>query len=432
MNDRIRVVRTSRKLSIEFNQLKHGIEEVYISVGMITDHMYEVMSRAIVNANTVSIVTGIHMPTSPRVLDKLKEKADMSQIEVGLYIENYFHPKLYLLKVKGRWVAFVGSGNLTSGGWYENEELFVVVTDHDTCEDLYIQHKKWMEGAKTLTKDLVDQYRETYYANNVKDKEKRKNIKDLVDSIQGVFNIDNINFSGQYFAKEDHLTFQPGKTHLDTDEILEARLRVRNKLYQLNERIKIAVPPAWGLHEHYMTEHIVSNIETRHHHESNVRGLWLAYGRGYDKLKKYGEKDTTPLNFMRMQVIIQYKTVGLWLMPGKSGGSRIDREYFLKQIENNDYLQNFYDLLKGLGEQYWIEVADDTKSVTYFNSSDSLKNFLIKDNWRYYYFNIGTNIGVGSPELKSDAIVKTVIDNFAKFQPLYEMIKDKFATEGRG
>lgn len=125
MNLQSPTVRISRKLSIEFHQLKQDIEEVYISVGMITDHMYEVMSRAIVNAKIVSIVTGIHMATSPRVLDKLKEKADTNKLEAGLFIEKYFHPKLYLFKVKGKWIAFVGSGNFTSGGWYENEELFV-------------------------------------------------------------------------------------------------------------------------------------------------------------------------------------------------------------------------------------------------------------------------------------------------------------------
>lgn len=310
-------------------------------------------------------------------------------------------------------------------------DYIVAVTDQDSCAALYLQHKKWMGSSKFLTKDLLDQYRETYYANSVKDKEKRKNLSELVENIQGVFNIDKIDFKGHYFTKEDHLAFQPGKTHLDTDEILVERAGVRNKLYKLNDKIKAVLPPSWNLNDHYVPEHIVANIETRHHRESNVRGLWVAYGRGYDDLKKYGEIDTTPLNFMRMQVIIQYKTIGLWLMPGKSGGSRIDREYFQKQIENDNYLQTFYDLLRGLGEPFWIEIADETRAVTSFDSPEALKNFLINDNWRYYYFNIGINYQVGSAELSSNEIVNTVIKNFKKFHPLYEMIKDKFANGHR-
>jgi HKD family nuclease len=429
MNQPSPLVRVSKKLSIEFNAIKQDIDEVYISVGMITDHMYEVVNRALQNVDTVSIVTGIHMATSPRVLDKLKEKADKNLWKAGIFMEKYFHPKLYLFKVKDSWIAFVGSGNFTDGGWFDNEELFVTVTDQVACESLFTQHTVWLGKSKPLTDELLNLYRETYFANSVKDKEKRKNVNDLIDNIQHKFNIDNINFAGQYFTKDDHLAFQPGKTHLDTDEILEERTKVRNKLYQLNDKIKAVLPGAWDLHDHYVPEHIVANIETRHHHESNVRGLWLAYGRGYDALKKYGEKDTTPLNFMRMQVIVQYKTIGLWLMPGKSGGSPIDREYFQQQIQDHNYMQTFYTLLRGLGEPYWIEIADEIRAVTSFDSPEALKNFLDNDNWRYYYFNIGINYEVGSPELTSDTIVNTVIQNFTKFYSLYEMIKDKFVNK---
>jgi len=426
MNQPLPFVSVSKKLSLEFNNIAKDIEELYISVGMITDHMFEVMNRSAVNVKVVSIVTGIHMATSPKVLDKLKEKADNKLLKAGIFVEKYFHPKLYLCKVKGSWIGFVGSGNFTDGGWFDNEELFVKLTDQDACAALLAQHTKWMANAKPLTDELLAAYRETYFANSVKDKEKRKNINDLIDNIQHKFNIDNIDFAEQYFSKEDHLTFQPGKTHLDTVDILEERTKVRNKLYGLDGKIKAMLPAVWDLHDHYVPEHIVANIETRHHHESNVRGLWLAYGRGYDALKKYGEKETTPLNFMRMQVIIQYKTVGLWLMPGKSGGSRIDREYFQEQIKNDVYLRTFYSLLKSLGESYWIEIADETRSVTSFESPEMLRDFLMNDNWRYFYFNIGINYTVGAPELKSNNLVNTVIQNFTKFQPLYEMIRDKF------
>ena len=422
------LVRVSKKLSIEFNAIKQVIDEVYISVGMITDHMYDVVSRAIANAKTVSIVAGIHMATSPKVLDKLKEKADRNELKAGLFVEKYFHPKLYLFKVKEAWIAFVGSGNFTDGGWFDNEELFVTVTDQDACKALFEQHILWFEKSKPLTDDLLNLYRETYFANSVKEKEKRKNVNDLIDNVQHKFNIDYIDFADQYFTKEDHLAFQPGKTHLDTDQILKERTKVRHKLYQLNDKIKAVLPNAWDLHDHYATEHVVANIETLHHHESNVRGLWLAYGRGYDDLKKYGDKDTTPLNFMRMQVIVQYKTIGFWLMPGKLGGSRIDREYFQQQIEQVSYMQAFYALLHGLGEPYWIEIADEIRSVTSFDSPEALKNFLINDNWRYYYFNIGINYQIGSSQLKSGIIVNTIMQNFSKFLPLYNMIKDNFLT----
>ena len=158
----------------------------------------------------------------------------------------------------------------------------------------------------------------------------------------------------------------------------------------------------------------------------NVRGLWAAYGRSKEALKRYGEVDTSPLYFMRMQIIVQYASVGLWLMPGKSNAGRFDREYFLKQIENDKYLEDFFELLTDLGNAYWIEIAGEIKYVTTFTTKESLRDFLRQDNWRYYYFTIGRDFDLGSPELLSINITNTIITNFTLFYPLYELIKDKF------
>lgn len=426
MPESVPTVSMSQKLSFEFTHIQKQIEEAYISVGLITDHMYDYLMRTLAGANIISIVTGIHMPTSPTVLEKLKVKCDQGGIEAGVFTKNYFHPKIYIFKLRNSWISFAGSGNLTKGGWFENEELFVTVADQETCKQLVNRHRHWLENSQPITDRLITLYKEAYSTNIIKEKEKRKTVQDLVDNLADVFNIDNVNFTGQYFSKPDHLAFEPGKTHLDTPAVLDERNAVRNKLYKLDTAIMPLFPKQWDIHHHYMYEHIVANIETRHHHESNVRGLWIAYGRSQRALKRYGEVDTTPLNFIRMQLIVQYKSVGLWLMAGKSGGSRIDREYFQAKIQDRIQLQNFYLLLRSLGENYWIEVAMETRGVTTFETPESLKEFLNKDNWRYYYFNIGINYPLGSPDLLAANITNTVLSNFAKFYPLYEFIKDDF------
>jgi hypothetical protein len=145
-------------------------------------------------------------------------------------------------------------------------------------------------------------------------------------------------------------------------------------------------------------------------------------------LKRYGEFETTPLTFMRMQVIVRYTDVGIWLMPGKAGAGRFDREYFLKKIQHdNDYLVQFYNLLSQLGDQYWIDIAGSGEQVKVntFKTYYELKSFLLTDNWRYYYFTIGRNYPAGSPEIASNQIVSTVMENFTKFYPIYELIRDK-------
>jgi hypothetical protein len=156
-----------------------------------------------------------------------------------------------------------------------------------------------------------------------------------------------------------------------------------------------------------------------------IGALWVAYGRDRNALKAYSE-NATPLDFMRLQVIIHDYDIGIWLMPGKDNGSQIDREYFLTNMrEDLSYRESFYNLLTNLGDQYWIKIADDTRLVTSFQNSMQLFNYCLRDNWRVYYFIIGRDYPIGSPELTTSQIINTIIRDFGKYIPLYNLIKDK-------
>lgn len=416
------------KLTLEFAKVKNEISAAYIAVGMTTDSMYDFFIRNATNAKIFSLITGIHMPTPPSVLRKIKQRVDENKMMTGIYLDEYFHPKFYLFKLNDAWLAFVGSGNFTDGGWFKNKELFIKITDQSACADLKKTYDQWFAASEPLTDRLITLYEETFPANERRNNENNRNLSSLKDALHNTFNIDNINFAGQFFSKEHHLAFQPGKTHLDTEEVLLERTLVRNRLYDLNERLVPHIPQTWQIYHHYEPEHIVAHIETNFHHNDNVKALWVGYGRNRDALKKYGEVDTTPLNFMRMQVIVRYTDVGIWLMPGKAGAGRMDREFFLRNIQNDQtYLIRFHTLLSALGDQYWIDVAGSGESikVNSFETQDALKAFLLTDNWRHYYFTIGRNYVAGSDELTNDQIVTTIIDDFSRLYPLYEMIRDK-------
>jgi len=414
------------KLSIEFKRIQGDVIGAYVAVGMITEAKLDFFMRGVARAKSISIITGIHMPTPPEVLRKLKLKKDLEEIDARVYTARYFHSKLYLFNLGNSWIAFVGSGNFTNGGWYENEELFIRTTSPAVCQDLKERYDRWFADSNLLTDELISWYAETYDANNQIIAQSRRNSSRLADRLRNVFNIDNIDFSGQFFAREDHLAFQPGKTHLDTPEVLAERGAVRAKLYRLNDRITASLPAHWQVYPHYENAHIVANIETRFHHHGNVKGLWVGYGRDRETLKQYGETDTTPLHFMRMQVIIRYDSVGVWLMPGKAESGQIDRENFLAKMSNDkEYAGAFFVQLSQLGSDYWIEIAGDIRPVTDFGTAEELKAFSLRDAWRNYYFTIGRNYPLGSDALRQDSISQTVLQDFAKYQPIYEMIRDK-------
>lgn len=414
------------KFTLEFNLISQRIEKVYVAVGMITDRMFDFAMRKLRGCDDINIVVGVHMATPPDLMKRLKEYTDEGKIKAQIFLDKYFHAKLYIFQLqRNSWIAFVGSGNFTSGGWMENEELFVKITDPVACKELLAVFDKWAVLSRPITDKFIDIYSQSFVANAHRAKDTRKSISDMIDSLTDVFNIENIDFRGQFFSKDDHLAFQPGITHLDTKEVLDRRMLVRNKLYRLNELVSPLLPRAWAVHPHYIPEYIVSHIETKFHHEFNVKGLWVGYGRNKEELKKYGNIDATPLHFMRMQVIIRYDSVGIWLMPGKEGGGQIDREWMLRSIEEPGYLGHFYNLLTNLGENYWIEVAGEERHANAFGSPQSLKDFLLRDNWRYYYLTLGRDYAVGSPFLLENRFVSTVIEDFTKFQPLYELIRDK-------
>lgn len=411
----------AKKISIEFNALKSEVNEAYIAVGLVTDEKYDFFTRNLPRNCRVTIITGIHLPTRPSVLKKMK---DADNILGKVYTRKFFHPKLYLFKLEKEWLAFVGSGNFTNGGWHENEELFIKITDQAICADLRAKFDTWFEEAIDISDKFLEVYEQTFNTNQPKQKEEKINISQMLDFLNGKFNINNIDFSGQFFQKQHHLAFEPGKTHLETDEILAERENVRARLYELNDLLAEKIPANWEIHSHYEKEHVVAHIENNFHHDYNVRSLWVAYGRNKEELKKYGDW-ATPLQFMRMQVIIHYNDIGIWLMPGKQGAGQIDREYFAKKMHEPAYRKGFFDLLRNLGAEFWIEISGECKNVAEFDNPDLLWEFTQTDKWRDYYFIIGRDFPLGVKETKEENITSTVIETFTKFIPLYQIMIDK-------
>lgn len=418
----------ANKISIEFNKIAKDVTSCYVAVGMITNRMFDFANRNLPNCRDWRIICGVHMATTPEVMIKLKSMTEEGKIQAKVFTRRFFHSKLYLFKVSGNWLAYVGSGNFTNGGWSENEELFVKVSEPALCDALIQKFKHWEVEAEDITERFINIYTQSFTSGEYLEKEKRKNISDMLDKLASKFNIDNINFTGQFFQKQDVLAFAPGKTHLDTPEIHQERRLVRQKLFQLNDLLANRIPSSWNLVPHYQPDHIVSHIETKNHHDYNVRSLWVGYGRSEAALKKYDkyrEINNTPLFFMRMQVIVSYDKLGVWLMPGKIHAGQIDREYFLSRLKDNLFAQKFFELLTGLGTPYWIEVADDHQLVTKFQTMAELKEYVEKDNWRHYYFILGRDYDLDDPAISTSNIVQTCLDNFSKYYPLYEMTRDK-------
>jgi hypothetical protein len=226
-------------------------------------------------ATVFSLTTGIHMPTPPSVLKKIKQRVEENKMQAGIYIDEYFHPKIYLFKLSDTWIAFVGSGNFTDGGWYKNKELFIKITDQTACKELKEIYDGWFAASEPISDRLISLYEESFEANERRNTENKRNLTCLKDNLHNTFNLENIDFSGQFFSKEHHKAFESGKTHLDTTEVHNERTLVRNRLYELDEIVTPLIPANWHIYHHYAPEHIAAHIETNFHHNDNVKALWV-------------------------------------------------------------------------------------------------------------------------------------------------------------
>ncbi len=261
----------------------------------------------------------------------------------------------------------------------------------------------------------------------IEEKVERKETKSLKNRLEGKFDLEAIDFNGQFFSKEDHETFAPANSIKENDVKVDSmRINVRRKLYDLHDSLYPKIEEKnWKIEPHYINADIVSRIEPGYR-KFEVAAMWLHYGRGPKEIKAYDRKET-PLFFSRLQAIIRHDEVGTWLRFGKKGGSRQDREYFKQQMHDSNYRESFYSLLSALGGDYWIRIGGEStkRPVTSFQDPEELWEFAKTDDWQSGYFIIGKSFHPGNKELSEKKILETLIREFENLYPLYRKMKDK-------
>lgn len=172
--------------------------EIYVASGLISNDGAENLVN-LLNKNTcadwedVHIIVGIDMPTPAKSLKILKKLAG-ENADVLYYGKKgcYFHPKVYLFKIKNKYIAYVGSANLTTAGLGKNIELSSKITKQADCKNILKWFRKISKDGEILTDNMISRYerRRSQKATNpesmdeFKHKEKSYIAKDLVTSLK--------------------------------------------------------------------------------------------------------------------------------------------------------------------------------------------------------------------------------------------------------
>lgn len=407
-----------KKLAVPFinDKLLQQVEHCYIATAAISEAGFDFIRSRIPTKAKMEIVIGLDVLTDPEVLRKIWRHYQ-GRITLNIYTRNSFHANVYIFDLPFRKsVAFVGSGHLTLEGLKDSEELFYKITDAKEIETLKSWFIGYYEFAEPLNETLIQEYELVYPTFKERQSKSGNEKKQLLALTTAGFSWDHIKFKNQYFKKEDYLTLANSQARVTKPELLAERVSLQTKLLQLHTQIK-------G-HVHKLKlddfDAMVSSLDPAQHTDRQLCNMWLAYGRSAAVLKKY---DATIHEVMHLQIVINQKDVGVYLMAGTNGHGKVDRSYFSSKMNDAEYRNQIFTQLKALGAGYWIEVACERKSVDFFQTEDALWEFTKVDQWLYYKFIIGKNYSPEAVEISNENIAPTLTMEFDKLILLYREMK---------
>ena len=411
-----------KKLAVPFinEKLLQQVEHCYIATAAISETGFDFIRTRIPTKTKMEIVTGLEMPTSPAVLQRIWRNYQ-GRITLNIYTRNDFHANVYIFDLPYRKsVAFVGSGHFTLEGLKDGEELFYKITDAKEIENLKSWFIGYYEFAQPLTEELIAEYEWRYPVMKHRDYVSQLEKQQFLALTTAGFSWDQIKLKQQYFKKEDYLAFSSNKAHFTTPELNAERVKVQNKFVALHEMIKGDLRKL----KLYVSDgdSIVSSADPIHHTDSRLLSMWLAYGRSTAELKKYGEA-TTLADLMHVQIMLHQKDMGIYLVPGNRRKGKVDREYFKSSMNDVSYRKQMFDLLSALGAGYWIEVACERKNTDTFPTEETLWEFTKADQWIHFDFIIGRNYIPDAVEISNENIAPSVVNELDKLSLVYRHMK---------
>lgn len=158
-------------------------QECYIAVALTTQHGLNLLSKFDKNC-TLKIVTGINLPTPLEVLKELKERY---KNKARIFREVFFHPKVYLFKLKDNtYRAYVGSANFTQGGLTDNIEFSISTTNQIQCRAI----KQWFDEIFNKSIVITEDFLRSYESYSLKcSKRKREQEEDFAEVQSNISNI---------------------------------------------------------------------------------------------------------------------------------------------------------------------------------------------------------------------------------------------------
>lgn len=233
----------------------------------------------------------------------------------------------------------------------------------------------------------------------------------------------------QFFQKIHYEAFALKKQDDETYD--RERLEVADKLLELDKLLwPDILKHGWLINHHNIKEFWTSLWRVSQSRSNKLDAIWLHYGKSETELNLYKpfHSEANPQTFIhhiRFQVVVRHKEFEIGLILGKSDSGKWDRENYKILMQNPKTREDIYRMVSSLDDEYWLDFNSSVFPLSSFKNSDEL--------WKYTkidrasdYFTFGKSISPDDKRISKDNIKKTVIDEFEKLYPLYNIIKHRF------
>ena len=154
--------------------------EIWVAVGLLNLNGLEFILKTIPSKCKMHFIACVDLPTDPKALTRLLSLKLKQNITANILIQEFFHPKVYIIKSNKRITAFVGSANCTNGGLKENIEMSIQSKEQEVCKELiYWFEKELMPNSQPLTSDFIKDYKPKYDNRIKKRRKENEQINDF-------------------------------------------------------------------------------------------------------------------------------------------------------------------------------------------------------------------------------------------------------------
>jgi len=170
----------TKNLSKDLKSELRKATEIWVAVGLLNYKGLEFVLQAIPKSCKLNFIIGIDLPTDPKSLSKLLSLKRKRQINVKILTEDFFHPKVYIIRSSRQLAAFVGSANCTNGGLQNNIEMSIGTNESTICRELIDWFEKTLfPASQPLTSDFIKEYKPKYDNRFKRGKKEKEEIEDL-------------------------------------------------------------------------------------------------------------------------------------------------------------------------------------------------------------------------------------------------------------